>query len=383
MPGTRIEPVLPEALFTESVLPDARQPWDPFGDASSPSGASPVPATGPSPDPAADPEVTVVAAVGVVDGVPVAMVDGAAVAVVDGVPTVSSVAGGHADAVASAAVEGLGVAAADTVPRPPPPAGAPTVAGPPGPVPRSAGMVPRADGILRADGMVPRADGIVRADGMAPRADGIVPEPRVARESRVAAEPAGVGMHRHAGGEARGGSGERAFDPADSGTWRIAHVVPGATGGRRTTTILRYLLGLLAVDRVRVLTRWVFAVPVLGTLLLLVRPRWIGAAVLVLGLLLVAGRSVAVRQIGRLSLPHRFRPVEDDLRAAVEGGKSNLRGELDRVGASGTLALVRLARSATNSDVKARLRGIEIDRILPRAQLERALRILDLAPPTR
>lgn len=177
---------------------------------------------------------------------------------------------------------------------------------------------------------------------------------------------------------------EVAFDPGDTGTWKVR----GADGGRRHTTILRYLVGLLAVDHVRSLTRWTFAVPVVGLVLLLVKPRWIGLAVFVLGLLLIAGRLVAVKLIERRTLPRRYRPVEDDLRAAVEAGKANLRGELRRVGMpSSALALsrsaVRSGSSDSRSDDRSRLRDIEIDRVLPRAQLDRALRVLDGATAGR
>jgi hypothetical protein len=178
------------------------------------------------------------------------------------------------------------------------------------------------------------------------------------------------------------------FDPGNTGTWRVRDVVPGADGGRRTTTILRYLLGLLAIDHVRALTRWAFVLPFVGLLLLLVHPRWIGLAVIVLGVLLIVARIVAVRLIGRRTLPRRYRPVEDDLRAAVEAGKANLRGELRRVGMpSSALTLprsvVRLGSSDSRSSVRSRLRDIEIDRVLPRAQLDRALRVLDGAPTSR
>jgi uncharacterized membrane protein YecN with MAPEG domain len=178
------------------------------------------------------------------------------------------------------------------------------------------------------------------------------------------------------------------FDPGDTGTWKVRDVVPGADGGRRHTTILRYLLGLLAVDHVRALTRWTFAVPVVGLVLLLIKPRWIGLAVFVLGLLLIVGRVLAVRMIERRTLPRRYRPVEDDLRAAVEAGKANLRGELRRVGMpSSALALsrsaVRSGSSDSRSDDRSRLRDIEIDRVLPRAQLDRALRVLDGATAGR
>jgi len=133
-----------------------------------------------------------------------------------------------------------------------------------------------------------------------------------------------------------------AFDPGNTGTWRVRDVVPGADGGRRTTVILRYLLGVLAIDHVRSLSRWAFALPVVGLVLLVVRPRWIGLAVIVLGVLLIVGRIVAVRMISRHTLPRRYRPVEDELRAAVEAGKANLRGELRRVGMpTSGLALTR------------------------------------------
>ena len=179
-----------------------------------------------------------------------------------------------------------------------------------------------------------------------------------------------------------------AFDPGDTGTWKVSGVVPGADGGRRYTTILNYLLGLLAVDHVRTLTRWTFAVPVVGLALLLIKPRWIGLAVVVLGLLLILARVVAVRLIERRTLPRRYRPVEDDLRAAVEAGKANLRGELRRVGMpSSALAIsrsaVRSGSSGSRSDARSKLRDIEIDRVLPRAQLDRALRVLDGATAGR
>lgn len=179
-----------------------------------------------------------------------------------------------------------------------------------------------------------------------------------------------------------------AFDPGNTGTWRVRDVVPGADGGRRTTVILRYLLGLLAVDHVRSLSRWAFALPLVGLVLLVVRPRWIGLAVIVLGVLLIIGRIVAVRMISRHTLPRRYRPVEDELRAAVEAGKANLRGELRRVGmpTSGlalTRSVVRLGSSDSRRTARSRLRDIEIDRVLPRAQLDRALRVLDEAPTPR
>jgi hypothetical protein len=174
------------------------------------------------------------------------------------------------------------------------------------------------------------------------------------------------------------------FDPSDTGTWRVREVVPGGESGRRTTTILQYLLGRLAVDNIRGRTRWWYAIPGIGLLLSIIVPWWVAGIVVVLGVVLVIGRLVMLRLIERLSLARRFRPVEEDLRSAVEAGKANLRGELRRVGLpSGPwtlpLSLLRLARGSARSEVRSRLLEIEIDRVLPRAQLDRALRLLDQA----
>ena len=243
------------------------------------------------------------------------------------------------------------------------------------PVPPRDGRVPLPDRQLGEpvpprDGWVPLPDRQV-GEPVPPR-DGPVPLPE-----RQPGEPV-PGDARLTG----------AFDPGNTGTWRVRDVVPGADGGRRTTVILRYLLGVLAIDHVRSLSRWAFALPVVGLVLLVVRPRWIGLAVIVLGVLLIVGRIVAVRMISRHTLPRRYRPVEDELRAAVEAGKANLRGEMRRVGmpTSGlalTRSVVRLGSSDSRRTARSRLRDIEIDRVLPRAQLDRALRVLDEAPTPR
>ena len=228
-----------------------------------------------------------------------------------------------------------------------------------------------------------RADG-GRLNGGGAVGEAVVPGLRGRRPPAGAAAEPGAQAGRVADGDVAGVG----FDPGNTGTWRVRDVVPGADGGRRTTTILRYLLGLLAIDHVRALTRWAFALPFVGLLLLLVHPRWIGLAVIVLGVLLIVARIAAVRLISRRTLPRRYRPVEDDLRAAVEAGKANLRGELRRVGMpSSALALprsvVRLGSSDSRSTARSQLRDIEIDRVLPRAQLDRALRVLDGAPTPR
>jgi hypothetical protein len=229
-----------------------------------------------------------------------------------------------------------------------------------------------------AEGDTGRLDA-VRIDEDRIGADGVVPQPRRGRRRATADSAAD---------SADGAARADGFDPGDTGTWRVRDMVPGADGGRRNTTILRYLLGLLAIDHVRALSRWTFVVPIVGLVLLVVRPRWIGLAVFVLGVLLIVARIVAVRLIARRTLPRRYRPVEDDLRAAVEAGKANLRGELRRVGMpSSALALprsvFRLGSSDSRRTARSRLRDIEIDRVLPRAQLDRALRVLDGASAGR
>jgi hypothetical protein len=163
----------------------------------------------------------------------------------------------------------------------------------------------------------------------------------------------------------------------------------GGGPGQRKIVVLRYLLGRLAIDHVRRLTVWTLLVPVVGAVLLLaLHPRWIGVLVLVLGVLLIAARVVAVRMLGRLSLSDPFRPVEDELRAAVEAGKANLGVELRRIGLPSRpwhvpLFALRLSRGTNRDRTRARLRDVDVDLVLPRDQLERALRVLDATPSHR
>lgn len=172
------------------------------------------------------------------------------------------------------------------------------------------------------------------------------------------------------------------IDLGDTGTWRVGEA-EGSTA-RRITVVLRYLLGRLAIDHVRRLTVWAWLVPVLGLLLLIVLPRLVALAVVLLGAVLVLARTAMVRLLQRLSLAGRFRPVEEELRDAVEAGKANLRGELRRVGLPSRswrlpLYVVRLARGSSRSLARSSLREVEVHRVLPQAQVERALRVLDEA----
>ena len=48
-----------------------------------------------------------------------------------------------------------------------------------------------------------------------------------------------------------------------------------------------------------------------------------------------------------------------------------------------TRSVVQLGTSDSRRSARARLRDIDIDRVLPRAQLDRALRVLDEAPAPR
>jgi hypothetical protein len=182
-------------------------------------------------------------------------------------------------------------------------------------------------------------------------------------------------------------AGERtspAMDGPDDGT----PVNAPAGLGRRTTVVMRYLLGLLTLEHFRRVTRWAWLAPVIGLVLLLVHPRWIGIAVVVLGVLMIVVRQLASGLIHRAALPRRFRPVEPELLGAVEAGKTNLRVELRNAGLpnkSWKLAFfaVRLTRRSNRADLRDRLRQIDVDKVLPRAQLERALRLLDDAVPPR
>jgi hypothetical protein len=208
------------------------------------------------------------------------------------------------------------------------------------------------------------------------------PPPWAVQPARDPLETTGARRHDWAGERTSPGFG--AVDGFDDGT----PVNAPAGLGRRTTVVMRYLLGLLTLEHFRRVTRWAWLAPVIGLVLLLVHPRWIGIAVVVLGVLMIVVRQVASGLIHGAALPRRFRPVEPELLGAVEAGKTNLRVELRNAGLpnkSWKLAVfaVRLTRRSNRADLRDRLRQIDVDKVLPRAQLERALRLLDDAVPPR
>ncbi len=211
-----------------------------------------------------------------------------------------------------------------------------------------------------------------------------VPDTERGQMQPVSAEEDGVVPPLDAEPAVASGGSHRAdnVEPPSEAEAEVDAAAREVGAGRRTTVVMRYLLGRLAVDHLRRLTGWMWLVPLLGLGLLLVRPRWIGVGVLALGVLVLVSRFAAMWVLRRVSLPPRFRPVEEELRSAVEAGKANLRVELRRVGLPSRswhlpVFVFRLARGDARAQARSRLREVDVDRVLPRAQLEKALRLLD------
>ena len=253
----------------------------------------------------------------------------------------------------------------------PPPAAPPVGAGFTAPLPPMQFIQPNNDAASARNGATPHApaDAGGALDG---GGSGTWRRPRHSASGAEGVDP----LDGHDGSGPVGAEGLAEADEPDK-----------VTASHRTTVVLRYVLGRLAVDQVRRLTRGAALLPLVGLGLLAVQPRWIGAVLFVLGVAIMVMRRVTIRKLERLSLADRFRPVEDELRGAVEAGKASLRVELRRVALPSRswqvpLFAMRLARGKVRAQAKAKLREVDVDRVLPRAQLVRALRVLDDATTT-
>lgn len=145
--------------------------------------------------------------------------------------------------------------------------------------------------------------------------------------------------------------------------------------------VVRFLVGRTAVDQLKRMFRTVWLVALAGLVLALAGPRWLGAALLALSLLLTMARVAAVWLVERTSLTRAYRDVREDLASAVEAGKANVRRELERVGLPSArwrmpLFVLHLGRRAGRNEARTRLEHINLEQVLPQAQIDRAMSIL-------
>lgn len=154
---------------------------------------------------------------------------------------------------------------------------------------------------------------------------------------------------------------------------------PARTG---VVVVVRFLVGRTAVDQLKRMFRSVWLVALAGLVMVLVGPRWIGAGLLCLIPVLAMARAVAIRTVDRVALTRNYRDVRDDLASAVEAGKANVRRELERVGLPSArwrmpMFAMRLARRSDRDDARIRLEHVNLEQVLPRVQIDRAMRILN------
>ncbi|HEY9391374.1 MAG TPA: hypothetical protein VIR27_16615 [Mycobacteriales bacterium] len=148
--------------------------------------------------------------------------------------------------------------------------------------------------------------------------------------------------------------------------------------------VVRFLVGRTAIDQLNRVFRLVWPVALAGLVTVFVGPPWIGLGLLGLSLLLAVTRVVAVWAVDRIALTRTYRAVQDDLASAVEAGKANVRRELERVGLPSSrwrmpMFVMRLGRrsGAGRDEARTRLEHVNLEHVLPRAQIDRAMSILD------
>ncbi|HEY9476377.1 MAG TPA: hypothetical protein VIS06_21315 [Mycobacteriales bacterium] len=148
--------------------------------------------------------------------------------------------------------------------------------------------------------------------------------------------------------------------------------------------VVRFLVGRTAIDQLNRMSRLVWPVAVAGLVTVFVGPPWIGVGLLALSLLSVVAWILAVWVVDRIALTRTYRGVQDDLASAVEAGKANVRRELERVGLPSSrwrmpMFVMRLGRrsGAGRDEARTRLEHVNLEQVLPRAQIDRAMSILD------
>ncbi|HEX5493149.1 MAG TPA: hypothetical protein VFX70_01060 [Mycobacteriales bacterium] len=145
--------------------------------------------------------------------------------------------------------------------------------------------------------------------------------------------------------------------------------------------VVRFLVARTAVDQLKRFFRLGWFVAAVGLVLVFSGPRLVGVALLALSLLLAMARGVTVWVVERTAVARAYRDVREDLASAVEAGKANVRRELERVGLPSSrwrmpLFVLGLGRRSGRTETSTRLEHVNLEQVLPRAQIDRAMTIL-------
>lgn len=181
-----------------------------------------------------------------------------------------------------------------------------------------------------------------------------------------------------AGARAGGGDPYQGYETGEVGDFRR---------GRAEVrwALARYLVGRVILAKVSVGLLFTAAlIAALGVAVYLLGVKWLGVLVLLVALGVVIVRWVFATVVRRMTAAARFGPVEDQLRRLLGDTGADLRRELRRVGVpsgwwSFPLLLLRLMRSKSRRRLFARMRTIELERIVPPSRIDELHMAIDAA----
>ncbi|MEP7020496.1 MAG: hypothetical protein ABI808_07590 [Pseudonocardiales bacterium] len=164
-------------------------------------------------------------------------------------------------------------------------------------------------------------------------------------------------------------------DPNESVNYDVGAFEQGSPASR--WALARYLVGRAVIESVS--NSLLIAALVVLALAGLVE-WWAGSTfwaivIAVVGLGILAMRAILRGVLRRLSGAARYRPIEQRLNALVENTKSDVFGELRRVGLPShiwTLPLLpfRFLRQERRRETVAKLRDFDVDRVVPKARVD-------------
>lgn len=162
---------------------------------------------------------------------------------------------------------------------------------------------------------------------------------------------------------------------------------PGALAVREVgpdgvIAVVRYLVACTTADQVGRVFRYGWLAAVAGLVLIAVGPRRVGLILVGAAVVVAAARHILVRVIERVALARRYRAIGEDFTGAIEAGKGNLRRELERAHLPAThwrMPLFLLNLCQRSDRIRTGLARVDLTRVLPQAQIDRAMRILATA----
>lgn len=198
--------------------------------------------------------------------------------------------------------------------------------------------------------------------------------------SSASGGPDGYGGHGRAGGYGDPFQADpfQAYETGDVGEFR--------RGNAETSWALaRYLVGRVILVKVSIGLLFTAAlIAALGIAVYALGVEWLGVLILLVALGFVVVRWVFATIVRRMTAAAQFGPAEAQVKQLLGDTSGDLRRELRRVGLpsgwwSFPLLLLRLMRSKSRRKLFARMRTIELERIVPPSRVDQLHMAIDAA----